>query len=212
MLIDDSPLLPSIAAAVGLFIATNIDDIIILSLFFARGRGRTGAIRTIAAGQYIGFIGILILSVATAIGSAAVLPPWAIPLFGLVPLGIGLWEAWEAWESGDRGEDSSDTGSDSDESGQLRNKTLNIATVAGVTFANGGDNIGVYVPVFVQVPPTTVAVYCIVFLILIAPLVWAAHYITSREPIAELLERFETILFPAMMILLGIAILAGGYL
>ena len=28
--------------AIGLFVATNIDDIIVLSLFFARGAGRPG--------------------------------------------------------------------------------------------------------------------------------------------------------------------------
>ena len=45
--------------AIGLFIATNIDDIIVLSLFFARGAGRPGTTAKILAGQYLGFVGIL---------------------------------------------------------------------------------------------------------------------------------------------------------
>lgn len=35
-------ILSSIPPAVGLFVVTNIDDIIVLSLFFARGAGNAG--------------------------------------------------------------------------------------------------------------------------------------------------------------------------
>ncbi len=42
--------------------ATNIDDIIVLSLFFARGAGQRGTTRKIVVGQYLGFGGILVAS------------------------------------------------------------------------------------------------------------------------------------------------------
>ena len=35
-------ILAAVQQAIGLFIATNIDDIIVLSLFFARGAGQRG--------------------------------------------------------------------------------------------------------------------------------------------------------------------------
>ena len=79
-----------------------------------------------------------------------------------------------------------------------------------MTFANGGDNIGVYVPVFVSVSWSTILAYCIVFLLLVAVLVFLARWITSRKPIAEALERWEHILFPAVLIGLGIVILVSG--
>ena len=41
--------------AIGLFLVTNIDDIIVLSLFFARGAGQRGTTTKIIAGQYLGF-------------------------------------------------------------------------------------------------------------------------------------------------------------
>ncbi|CAM5721489.1 MULTISPECIES: hypothetical protein [Streptomyces] len=44
---------------VGLFAVTNIDDILILSLFFAQGAGRHGSARRIVIGQYLGFSAIL---------------------------------------------------------------------------------------------------------------------------------------------------------
>ena len=187
----------TLAAAAGLFVATNIDDIVVLSLFFARGAGRKGTAPAILVGQYLGFLGILATSAIVGLGFNAVLPEELIRYFGLIPLLLGLWAAWQAF----RGEDD-----DEDVSG----KRLSALAVAGVTFANGGDNIGVYVPVFTTSMPAEVAIYCVVFLILVAPLVWAARFVATRPGIAEALEKWESVLFPAVLILLGIAILLVG--
>ena len=90
-------ILTSVLQAMGLFAATNIDDIIVLSLFFARGAGQRGTTARILAGQYLGFAGILGAAVLVTIGAGAFLPSAAIPYFGLIPLGLGLWAAWQAW-------------------------------------------------------------------------------------------------------------------
>ena len=76
-------------SAIGLFIATNIDDIIVLSLFFARGAGQAGTTLRILAGQYLGFAGILAATILVTIGADAFLPTEAIPYFGLIPLALG---------------------------------------------------------------------------------------------------------------------------
>lgn len=187
--------------AIGLFIATNIDDIVILSLFFGRGQGQPGTTRRILVGQYLGFLGILGAAVAAAFGAQVLLPEEVLPYFGLIPLGLGLWAAWQAWKN--RGEDD-------DDEAQLEGKRVSVWTVAAVTFANGGDNLGVYVPVFVSVSWGAVLAYCIVFLVLVAVLVFLAKWISSRKPIAEALERWEHILFPAVLIGLGLVILVSG--
>ena len=194
-------ILSSIAQAVGLFIATNIDDIIILSLFFGRGQGQPGTTRRILLGQYLGFLGILGAAVLAALGAQALLPDQVLPYFGLIPLGLGLWATWQAWRNRD---------DDDDDAAQLEGKRVSVWTVAAVTFANGGDNIGVYVPVFVSVSWSTILAYCIVFLLLVAVLVFVARWVTSRKPIAEALERWEHILFPAVLIGLGVVILISG--
>ena len=62
----------SILQAVGLFLVTNIDDIIVLSLFFARGAGQRGTTTRILLGQYLGFAGILGAAVLVALGAGAV--------------------------------------------------------------------------------------------------------------------------------------------
>ena len=193
-------ILSSALQAIGLFIATNIDDIIVLSLFFARGAGQRGTTARILAGQYLGFVGILGAAVLVSLGAGAFLPPGAIPYFGLIPLGLGLWAAWQAW----RGDD------DDDDDAKVEGKNVAVWTVAGVTFANGGDNIGVYVPVFLNVGTGAVVTYCIVFLVLVAGLVGLAKFVATRRPIAEVLERWEHILFPTALIGLGAFILISG--
>lgn len=193
-------ILTSVLQAIGLFAATNIDDIIVLSLFFARGAGQSGTTARILAGQYLGFAGILVAAILVTTGAGAFLPPAAIPYFGLIPLGLGLWAAWEAW----RGD------GDDDDEAKVAGKKVGVGTVAGVTFANGGDNIGVYTPVFLSVEPLAVVAYCVIFLALVAVLVALARFVATRPPIAEVLERFEHILFPIVLIGLGIVILVSG--
>lgn len=187
-------------SAIGLFLATNIDDIIVLSLFFARGAGQKGTTARILVGQYLGFVGILGAAVLVTLGAEAFLPEQAIPYFGLIPLLLGLWAAWQVW----RGDDNDD------DDGKVAGKKVGILTVAGVTFANGGDNIGVYVPVFLNVGTATVITYCVVFLVLVAVLVLLAKFVATRPPIAEVLERWEHVLFPIVLSGLGIFILVGG--
>lgn len=187
-------------SAIGLFIATNIDDIIVLSLFFARGAGQKGTTLRILAGQYLGFMGILAAAVLVMLGAGAFLPAEAIPYFGLIPLALGLRAAWQAWRSND----------DDDDDAKIAGKKVGVMTVAGVTFANGGDNIGVYVPVFLNVDTAAVIIYCIVFLVLVAGLVLLAKFVATRQPIAEVLERWEHVLFPIVLIGLGIFILVSG--
>ena len=193
-------MLTTVLQAIGLFAATNIDDIIVLSLFFARGAGQSGTTARILAGQYLGFAGILVAAILVTTGAGAFLPPAAIPYFGLIPLGLGLWAAWQAW----RGD------GDDDDEAKVAGKKVGVWTVAGVTFANGGDNIGVYTPVFLSVEPLAVVAYCVIFLALVAILVALAKFVATRPPIAEVLERFEHILFPIVLIGLGIVILVSG--
>ncbi|MGC5078376.1 cadmium resistance transporter [Agrococcus sp. DT81.2] len=193
-------ILASAVQAIGLFLVTNIDDIIVLSLFFARGAGQRGTTARILVGQYLGFAGILGAAVLVSLGASAFLPPEVIPYFGLIPLGLGLWAAWKAWRSDD----------DDDDDAKVEGKNVAVWAVAGVTFANGGDNIGVYVPVFLSVGPAAVVAYCVVFLALVAVLVLLAKFVATRRPIAEVLERWEHVLFPIVLIGLGVFILIEG--
>ena len=160
-------MITSAVQAVGLFLVTNIDDIIVLSLFFARGAGQPRTTSKIVAGQYLGFGGILLASLAVTFGAGLFLPDGAIPYFGLIPLALGGYAAWQVWSNGD------------DDNDGVAEKPISALTVAAVTFANGGDNIGVYVPVFLAVGTGAIVAYCVVFLCLVLVLVLVAKFVAT---------------------------------
>ncbi|MEU0092427.1 cadmium resistance transporter [Kribbella sp. NPDC006257] len=188
-----------IGQAAGLFAVTNIDDILVLALFFAQGAGHRGATRSITIGQYVGFIAILTLAVAAAFG-ATFLPDQAIPYLGLLPLALGIRAAIQVWRHR----------SDPDDDNQAKTSAPAAAAVATVTFANGGDNIGVYVPVFATAGIGGMIVYVVVFLILVAVWIAAGRYFATRPAIAKALSRWGHILLPVVLIGIGLLILIEG--
>nr|WP_168506053.1 cadmium resistance transporter [Streptomyces sp. S1D4-11]QIY94012.1 cadmium transporter [Streptomyces sp. S1D4-11] len=191
-----------IGQAAGLFAVTNIDDILILALFFAQGAGHRGSTRRVLLGQYLGFAAILAVAVAAAFG-ATFLPEDAIPYLGLLPLALGLKAAWQAWkdhrEGGGGGEEE-----------QAKEGGPSPLEVAAVTFANGGDNIGVYVPVFATAGIGGMSMYAVVFLVLVAVWCFAGRYFATRPVIAKALARWGHILLPLVLIAIGLLILIDG--
>lgn len=88
--------LGQIGQAVGLFAVTNIDDIVILALYFSRAAGRGRATLRVVTGRYLGFGAILAVAVPAALG-VQLLSEAVIPYFGLLPLLLGLRAAGRAW-------------------------------------------------------------------------------------------------------------------
>ncbi|MFI1004705.1 cadmium resistance transporter [Streptomyces galbus] len=191
-----------VGQAVGLFAVTNIDDIVVLALFFAQGAGRRGAARRVVLGQYLGFAAILAVAVAAAFG-ATFLPAAALPYLGLLPLALGLKAAWRAWrDRRDGGRDQEDEQAGAGGPGPLE--------VAAVTFANGGDNIGVYVPVFATAGVGGMSVYAVVFLALVGVWCCAGRFFATRPVIARALARWGHVLLPLVLVALGVLILVEG--
>ena len=191
---------PGIAGeAVGLFAITNIDDLLVLSLFFAQGAGQHGSAARIVAGQYLGFGAILAVAIAAAFG-ATFLPASVIPYLGLLPLALGIRAAWRVWRDHQRG--------DGGEQAPSRPGGPRSLEVAAVTFGNGGDNIGVYVPVFATAGG--MSVYAVVFLILVGVWCAAGRFLATRPVIARALSRWGHILLPLVLIAIGSLILVQG--
>ena len=178
--------------AVGMFAVTNVDDLVVLAVFFGRGSGWR-----VVVGQYLGFAGILVVSVVGALG-AGLLPERVIPFLGLLPLALGIRAGWRAWR------DRRDGGGDDDEPG---GDVPGPLQVAAVTFANGGDNIGVYVPVFTVAGVGGMTVYVIVFLIGVAVWCAAGWFLATRPPVARALSRWGHVVLPVVLVVIGVAIL-----
>ncbi|MDT7555672.1 MAG: hypothetical protein QOI68_142 [Pseudonocardiales bacterium] len=202
----DGALLGLVARAAGMFAVTNIDDILVLALFFGRCAGHRGAAVRVVIGQYLGFAAILVASLAGALG-AGLLPRPAIAYLGLLPLLLGIRAAWGVWR------DRLVTGPDAGTGTGTGTGTADasVLTVAAVTFANGGDNIGVYVPVFATAGPAGLVGYSAVFLVLVGVWCGVGRFLATRPPVARTLARFGHLLLPAVLIGIGLLILVEGH-
>lgn len=186
-----------IAAAAAMFAATNIDDIVVLTvLFLASSKGRPRPWEIIG-GQYLGFITLVGVSVLAALGLTLVPDEW-VGWLGLLPLGIGVFGLIRFLRT--RGEE--------EEEGAI--SAVGLLSVAGITIANGADNIAIYTPIFRTMAPQDTVVTIIVFLILVA--VWCAlgRVVGTHPKVTETLEKIEHWLVPAVFIGLGLFILLSS--
>lgn len=193
-----SAMLPELWSVLGVgvavFIATNVDDIVLIAAFFADPRLRA---RAVVWGQFAG-IGLLVATSAVTAHAALVVPPGYVALLGLIPLGLGLKALWE-WRRDD----------DDDPAAELRveGRTLGqFMAVTGVTIANGGDNIGAYIPLFAK-DPSWIPVYAVVFLLLTGALCLAGHQMVLHRTLGPLLRHHGRVLLPVVLIGLGLWIL-----
>jgi len=189
--------LSTIAAAVGLFVATNLDDIVVLTVLFAVAARGTSRLRgwQIVAGQYLGLITLIAVSFLAALGLTIVPDEW-VGLLGLIPLAIGVLALVRTLR-----------GKDDDDEAESALKAVGLLGVAGITIANGGDNIAIYTPVFRTISTTDALVTIAVFLVLLALWCLLARAIGTNEKVTEGLEKVEHWLVPVVFIGLGVFIL-----
>jgi cadmium resistance protein CadD (predicted permease) len=181
--------------AAGLFISTDLDDVLVLLGFFADPRFR---IRQIVAGQ---FIGIAILFAMSVVGSwvSLIVSPTVIGLLGLVPITMGLKSAWELGISSDPSEQVS--------ARRSAPGHTNIAAVVAMTVANGGDNVSVYIPVFAMRSGPDIALMGIAFGVMTAFWLYLAYWLTRHRTIGVQVRRYTRQLMPVVFITLGVFIL-----
>ncbi len=190
-------MLTTILTAVGLFAATNIDDIVVLTVLFlasTRGRPRPWQIIT---GQYLGFITLVIISVIAALGLTIIPDEW-VGFLGLIPLGIGVYTLIKGLRR---------HANDDDDDDDDKITAVGLFGVAGITIANGADNISIYTPVFRTNSVGDTVTMIIVFLLLVAVWCAAGKLIGTNKTITEKLERVEHWLVPVVFIGLGLFIL-----
>lgn len=197
-------LLKTIATGTVTFAATNIDDIFILMLFFSRSAALYPR-RAIIAGQYLGFTALVLISLIGFLAGFVVPRPY-LGILGLVPILLGI----RAWLNRRKEVEEEEREKEQVEAaGKKSNQGLFSSTlaVASVTFANGGDNIGIYTPLFAGSSLFNLVVIIAVFYILIA--VWCfAGYVVSKQPhVGHVLTNYAHSIVPFVLIALGIFIM-----
>ncbi len=185
------------------FAATNVDDIFLLVMFFSRS---SIVASNVVLGQYAG-IGLLMgISV---LGSLIVLvvPPNLISLLGFGPIAIGLKKLYERFRHQQRDETQTKILNHNG-----RAAFLSVSKVAAVTFADGSDNIGVYVPLFAG-HGAAAEIITLVAIVMVMTGVWVAmgHYVVNHSFLATSIRRFGDLVFPFVLIAIGISVLAGAF-
>ena len=190
----------SVAAyAVIAFIATNIDDLIILMLFFAQVNYQFRK-QHIYLGQYLGFAALVLCSLPGFFGGLVIPKPF-IGLLGFVPIAFGIRSIIHPDDDDDL------------QTTQVTNQGIfkfihpQIFNVATVTFANGGDNIGIYIPLFASHDLVGLGVILSVFFLLVGVWCFIAEWLAGHRAIAPVLTRYSHIFVPIVLIGLGIYIL-----
>jgi cadmium resistance transport/sequestration family protein len=186
------------------FTATNLDDILILMLFFSQVNTLFRR-RHIVAGQYLGFAALVLASLPSFFGSF-LLPRPCVGLLGLVPVAIGL----SRLVTSNKEEESDATEMQPSSTWFSSFISPQAYSVAAVTFANGGDNIGIYMPLFASCTWQSLVIILSVFFSLVGVWCFAAYKLTQVPAIADNLTRYGNHLVPFVLISLGVLILVDS--
>jgi cadmium resistance protein CadD (predicted permease) len=173
--------------SIGAFASTNIDDLLLLVGFFSDRSFPRGLI---FAGQIVGMAALIGASLAAALAARA-LSPAHVGLLGLAPVAIGLVKLIQLGRS--------ETPSPTTGGGILQ--------VAAVTIADGGDNIGVYTPLFASQRPMELAATITLFAALTVVWCFAALWLVTHETLGKPIRRFGRTILPFVLIGLGSLVL-----
>lgn len=188
----------TIITAAILYIATAVDLLVILLIFFARAKTRK-EYRDIYIGQYVGSVTLIVVSLFFAFVLNYVPEKWILGLLGLIPIYLGIKVAiYDDCEGEKRAKK------------ELNEKGLSklVGTVAIVTIAScGADNIGLFVPYFVTLSVTNLLITLFVFLILIFFLVFTAQKLANIPGVGEIAEKFSRWIMAVIYIALGLFII-----
>jgi cadmium resistance protein CadD (predicted permease) len=186
----------AIGTACSTFAITNIDDMFVLVTFFAEAAtSKAMTPLKITIGQFIGFTIIVTISMI-GFGVALVLPSEPIGFLGLLPILLGVWKFFDLLFSKEE--------EDSEKSNIAGMKS--ILKVSVITLMNGGDNIGTYIPLFSQAKKAEIAVYVVVYYVLLGIWCIIAWLIMAQKRFVHLVEVYMGILIPFLYLGLGVYI------
>jgi cadmium resistance transport/sequestration family protein len=192
------------------FAATNIDDIVILLLFFSQLDSNFRR-KHIVIGQYLGFTAIILASLPGFFGGL-VIQREVIGLLGLLPIAIGLKQLLKRKSETTEVQTVTTDFKQSSHPNPVLSFLLSILhpqtyKVAAVTIANGGDNISIYIPLFAGHDFASLGVILGVFLAMVGVWCYIAYLLTRQATIANILSRYGQAIVPFVLIGLGLFIM-----
>lgn len=198
------------------FASANVDDIVVLTLFFSQVNA-TFRRWHVVLGQYIGFTVLVVFSLLASLGALVVPKTW-IGLLGLLPIGMGIAYLVRKRRMQPHAEHEVEAEQLLEKMQQLQQahhtrsflaRLLNpqIYAISAVTIANGADNVGIFTPLFASSGLARLLVIIGVFYIGVGVYLYIGSKLARDPATVRVLERYGDLLVPLILIGLGIYIL-----
>lgn len=195
-----------IISGVMAFVATNVDDILLLVFFFSQVQAAFRP-RHVVTGQYLGLAILVSVSLLGCLGRLIIPRPW-LGWLGVIPIGMGIWQL-----PGRKKAANSVDGPPVN--GQLTRLPLprsgllhpHAYQVAAVTVANGGDNIGIYTPLFASRNLAELTMLLLLFGVLMGVWCFVGYHLAHKSAVVAVMMHYGHIVVPIVLIGLGIFIL-----
>ncbi|NMG09399.1 cadmium resistance transporter [Brasilonema sp. UFV-L1] len=205
-------LISTLVIGISAAFATTFDDNLYLTAFFGKVN-RTFSPKHIILGEFVGFTVLVFASLPGFFGGLVIPEAW-IGLLGLLPIAIGINNLMnrEDQEEVVLQTVSVDLASPA-KSKRHRKSLLEILRdpqtyrVSSVTIANGGNNIGIYVPLFASSNLPSLGVILCVCYFTVGLWCFLSYHMTRNPLMAPLLARYGQKIFPFVLIWLGFSIL-----
>lgn len=189
----------TIISAIGVYISTSIDYLIVLIILFAQ-LSQNKQKWHIYAGQYLG-TGLLVgVSLVAAYVVNFVPEAWMVGLLGLIPIYLGIRFAIVG-EGEEEEEEETIERLEQSKANQL------FWTVTLLTIASGGDNLSIYIPYFASLDWAQTLVALLVFAIGVIIFCELSQVLSSIPLISETIEKYTRIIVPLVFIPLGLYIM-----
>ncbi|BAY09225.1 cadmium resistance transporter [Calothrix sp. NIES-2098] len=210
-------LIGTLLIGVSVAFATTFDDNLYLTAFF----GKVNHVfrpKHIIIGEFVGFTTLVMASLPGFLGGL-VLPEAWVGLLGILPIIIGISHLMSREAEEDTIQAVSVNFGNSAKP-QRRKKSLiailrdpQTYRVSAVTIANGGNNIGIYIPLFASSNFPSLAVIVCVCYLAIGLWCFVSYNLTRNPLMASVMTRYGRKVFPFVLIYLGLSIMfkSGTY-
>jgi cadmium resistance protein CadD (predicted permease) len=191
--------------------ATTFDDNIYLTTFFGKV-DRVFRPKHIIIGEFVGFTVLVGASLPGFFGGL-VLPEAWIGLLGILPIAIGISNFLSRNEDEDTIQDVTlNLGHSVKHRRQKRSLFATLRDpqtyrVSAVTIANGGNNIGIYVPLFATTNLPSLGIILCVCYLTVGFWCFLSYNLTRNPLMAPLMARYGRKIFPFVLIWLGFSIM-----
>ncbi|WP_125568182.1 cadmium resistance transporter [Companilactobacillus insicii] len=188
-------MIKAILTGITAYISTSIDYLIILMVIF--GSTKSNQKWLVYVGDILGTSVLVITSLIMAFVLGFVPEDWMLGLLGLIPIIMGI----KLLLFGESDDD------DVVENGMKKRSSV-VLNVALITIATcGADNIGIYVPIFVQSKFSSLIVILITFFFMLTLFCYIGYLLVRIPKVADILEKWGRYITSIVYIGIGVFIL-----